>query len=150
MTEQEQEGFGVLGTIPSVVNVRLNTEYRRNIIRFAKNMCLDGGGVLEAFKKTPIIKVLPFRGCDSMSAHEEKDGVRILGTSSGNQLMLCKVPYDYFEAVLGIPIQFPLSLGGVWDRTLDGDGVAWDEDSVDSTQSAATTRSDATESDVSS
>lgn len=148
-TTNEQEDVGVIGTIPSVVNVPLNNESRLSKTRPARGIPLGCDGVLQAYKTNPLLKV-PYIGREQLGdAETEQEGVRVLGTNSEYRYYIDNVPYDYYEMALGKPISFPLSLGEVWEVDCGSDGKNRREDSGSSSPSSDSSSSAESESDAS-
>lgn len=107
----------VVGTIPTISNIAVNTPGRENIVHTATNLALGPSGVMEAYKRTPIYK-LRSPGSRKTVGAMQVEGVRLIQEGWNDEYILKNVPYSYFEFISGKPLTFPLSLAQIWELEL--------------------------------
>lgn len=98
------------GTIPSFVNVPINTRFRENIADSFYNVKLGSGRVHEAFRRTPYVKIqIPTAAAWAMDA--EDDGVQWMCSLDTERLMIDDIPYGDFQYLTWEPLVFSVSAG---------------------------------------
>lgn len=144
-SNDEQEELGIVGTIPSAINVSMNTELRLQIVQSASSLQLGREGVLDAYRKMPIFR-LPNVNKTTVSEDDVvEDGVSSMGIHGEEQCFVDDVPYDYFQFVMGKPLPFPLCLGEVWEADMEEGSDYEERDSLSSSQSSTDTDSEESE-----
>lgn len=87
---------GTLGTIPSIVSVPLNTRMRQKISDSFSNIRLGNGGVREAYRRTPFIKIQIPSAAD-LDQIVDEFGVQWMARRGTDRLYIDDVPYENFE-----------------------------------------------------
>ncbi|PXF40404.1 hypothetical protein BWQ96_09883 [Gracilariopsis chorda] len=103
----------------------------------ASDLRLGCEGILNAYQKTPVLRLKNRNVGAKDESDVVEDGVRLMGLHGDNRYLIDNVPYDQFERVLGKPLQFPLCIGEVWEE--DGENGS---EVLSSSQSSTGTESE--------
>lgn len=145
-THQRSASDCVVGTIPSVSNISLNSTFRKNLANAAVNIDLGKSGIAKAYRRTPVYK-LRGPGAPKISGTQLLDGVSNLQEGWNEDFTIRNVPYNYFEFISGKPLSFPLSLARIWELDVERRNNSMQRnimDESDSESSASSSESEVT------
>lgn len=108
----------VVGTIPTVANISLNTASRKNVVHSAMNLDLGPAGVAQAYMRTPFYRFIA-PGASKRATKFDTGGIRFLQEGWNEEFVVRNVPYNYFEFISGKPLSFPLSLARIWELEIE-------------------------------
>ncbi|KAI0558431.1 hypothetical protein FGB62_211g018 [Gracilaria domingensis] len=100
---------GVVGTIPSVLDVEMTTSFRKRLIETVHKAVPSGMNISEIYKANPVSKLVKYD--ENVRYRDDRDAYeRRLWLGDGDEWMFDGVPYKYIESSLQMKLIFPFDL----------------------------------------
>ncbi|PXF45557.1 hypothetical protein BWQ96_04695 [Gracilariopsis chorda] len=111
----------MVGTIPSMLNMELNTPLGRKIVEPLYNVLPAVGSMMEVYRANPVLVLESSTQRQTRGGKRgewDDEGVRTMGVKGEQGWLEGDVPYHYFESLRGKALRFPFNTADIREEEI--------------------------------